>query len=295
MCAVVVVAVLVAGGMVDNIGGPKCRWVKSATTIMDTDTRMMQSAEPQSESDASSSEDDREKEALALLATIPFERLASVQTPAQPNDTSATFGEKEDTKQIRKEEALALQSQLRPHREIQHKKKSKSRSAPVEMSSKGRPPKRVIIENNGKRRVAPRDPRFTDLVEGHCSVMKTQNYGFIDDYRQTEKKDLVAQLKATLDEEEKGRIRTVLRSMKSREEAKEQKARSREVVRQRVDEDNKRMEEHGGNPYYMSDKKKRSIVMEDRYTNMNESRLNTILNRKRKKQLGKEKKLLPPK
>ena len=141
------------------------------------------------------------------------------------------------------------------------------------MSSKGRPPKRVIIENNGKRRIASRDPRFTDLVEGHCSVLKTSNYLFIDDYRQSEMKDLVTQLKTSKDDVEKDHIRTVLKSMKSREDARQQKARAREVIRQRIEEDNKRVDEQGGTPYFMSDKAKRSLVMEDRYTNMNDSRL----------------------
>jgi ribosomal RNA-processing protein 36 len=165
-----------------------------------------------------------------------------------------------------------------------------SKHAPAEISSK----KAV----SRKREVVPvtrreyRDPRFESL-SGPLDEIKLQKaYSFLDDYREEEMKELRVAIKKTKDETEKERLKRALLSMESRKKAQERKRKEVEILdRHRKEE--KELVKQGKKPFYLKKTEQRKRLLVDRFSELKGRQLDRVLERRRKKVEGKEKKKMP--
>ncbi len=165
-----------------------------------------------------------------------------------------------------------------------------SKHAPAEISSK----KAV----SRKREVVPvikreyRDPRFEPL-SGPLDESRLQKaFSFLDDYREDEMKELKIAIKKAKDEGEKERLKRVLLSMESRKKTQERKRKEAEILdRHRKEE--KQLVKQGKKPFYLKKAEQQKRLLVDRYNELKGKQLDHVIERRRKKVEGKEKKKLP--
>lgn len=165
-----------------------------------------------------------------------------------------------------------------------------SKHAPAEISSK----KAV----SRKREVVPvlkreyRDPRFEPL-SGPLDKKKLQKaYSFLDDYREGEMKELKSGIKKAKDEVEIERLKRALLSMESRKKAQERKRKEAEILDWHRKEE-KKLVKQGKKPFYLKKAEQRKRLLVDRFSELKGKQLDRVLERRRKKVEGKEKKKLP--
>lgn len=165
-----------------------------------------------------------------------------------------------------------------------------SKHAPTELSSK----KAV----SRKREVVPvhksqaRDPRF-EPTNGPVDDGKIRKlYGFLDDYREDEMKELKTKIKNVKDEDEKEKLKRKLLSMEERKKAQERKDRHQAVLdRHRKEE--KELVKQGKQPFYLKKTEQKKRVLLDQYGDLKGKQLDRVIERRRKKVESKEKKNMP--
>ncbi|MCJ1288242.1 rRNA biogenesis protein rrp36 [Xylographa opegraphella] len=165
-----------------------------------------------------------------------------------------------------------------------------SKHAPTELSSKKAVSrKRSIV---AAPTIAHRDPRFEALSGILDTTKMEKNYSFLNDYRASEISALKASIRSTKDEIAKDALKRQLLSMESRE-----KARAVKEVQQEVLREHRRMEkeavEKGKKPFYLKkgEQKKRALVK--KFEGMGEKKLERVIEKRRKKKAGKERKNMP--
>jgi ribosomal RNA-processing protein 36 len=165
-----------------------------------------------------------------------------------------------------------------------------SKHAPAEISSK----KAV----SRKREVLPvikreyRDPRFEPL-SGPLDERKLKiAYSFLDDYREDEMKELRIAIKKAKDEAEKKKLKRALLSMESRKKVQERKRKEAEILDTHRKEE-KELVKQGKKPFYLKKAEQRQRLLVDRFSELKGKQLDRVLERRRKKVEGKEKKKLP--
>jgi ribosomal RNA-processing protein 36 len=165
-----------------------------------------------------------------------------------------------------------------------------SKHAPTEISSK----KAV----SRKREVVPvikrqhRDPRFEPL-SGQVDDSRIQSaYSFLDDYREEEMKELKSAIKTTKDEDAKEKLKRALMSMESRKEAQMRKDKEQEVLNRHRKEE-KELVRQGKQPFYLKKAEQKKRVLLDQYGELKGKQLDRVIERRRKKVEGKEKKKMP--
>lgn len=165
-----------------------------------------------------------------------------------------------------------------------------SKHSPAEISSK----KAV----SRKREVIPaikrecRDPRFEPL-SGPLDEKKLQKaYSFLDDYREDEMKELRSAIKKTKDEAEKEKLKRALLSMESRKNAQERRRKEAEILDRHLKEE-KQLVKRGKKPFYLKKAEQRKRLLVERFSELKGRRLDRVLERRRKKIEGKEKKKMP--
>jgi ribosomal RNA-processing protein 36 len=165
-----------------------------------------------------------------------------------------------------------------------------SKNAPTEISSK----KAV----SRKREVVPvvkrehRDPRFDPLVGQVDSTNVDKAYSFLNDYRQDEIKALKEQIKKSKDEDEKEKLKRSLHSMESKVKAAARKAKEAEILDRHRKEEKKLVKE-GKTPFYLKKAEQKKQFIMDQYSSLKGKQLDHVIERRRKKVEGKEKKNLP--
>jgi len=137
-----------------------------------------------------------------------------------------------------------------------------------------------------------RDPRFEPL-SGPLDETKIQKaYSFLDDYREHEMKELKSAIKKTKDETEKEKLKRALLSMESRKKAQERKKKEAEILdRHRKEE--KELVKQGKKPFYLKKTEQRKRLLVDRFSELKGKQLDRVLERRRKKVEGKERKKMP--
>jgi ribosomal RNA-processing protein 36 len=137
-----------------------------------------------------------------------------------------------------------------------------------------------------------RDPRFEPL-SGPLDETKLQKaYSFLDDYREDEMKELKNAIKKTKDEAEKEKLKRALLSMESRKKVQERKRKEADILdRHRKEE--KELVKQGKKPFYLKKTEQRKRLLVDRFDELKGRQLDRVLERRRKKVEGKEKKKLP--
>jgi ribosomal RNA-processing protein 36 len=183
-------------------------------------------------------------------------------------------------------EALERSAGRKDHRDFNRS----SKHAPTELSSK----KAV----SRKREVVPvikrqfRDPRFEALGGPVDDGKVKAAYSFLSDYREDEMKELKEAIKKTKDEDAKERLKRALMSMESRKKADLRKKKEQEILdRHRKEE--KELVKQGKKPFYLKKAEQKKRVLMDQYGNLKGKQLDRVIERRRKKVEGKEKKRMP--
>lgn len=183
-------------------------------------------------------------------------------------------------------EAAERKAGRKDHRDFNRSNKN----APTEMSSK----KAV----SRKRDVVPvmkrehRDPRFDPLVGRVDSKNVDKAYSFLNDYRQDEIKAFKEQIKKTKDESEKDKLKRSLHSLESKVKAATRKAKEEEILDRHRKEEKKLVKE-GKTPFYLKKAEQKKQLIMDQYSSLKGKQLDRVIERRRKKVEGKEKKNLP--
>ena len=165
-----------------------------------------------------------------------------------------------------------------------------SKHAPTELSSK----KAV----SRKRSVVPtptiehRDPRF-EALSGPLDTNKlNNNYAFLHDYRASEIAALKAEIRKTIDLVVKADLKKQLLSMESKEKARAAKEAEQGILR----EHRKREKEavgRGKKPFYLKKGEQKKLALVKRFEGMGEKKVERVIERRRKKKAGKEKRSMP--
>ncbi|SJM84800.1 probable rRNA biogenesis protein RRP36 [Zygosaccharomyces bailii] len=174
------------------------------------------------------------------------------------------------------------------------KKKKRSKHAPSEQSSKKRVPKvRQIPGLSVSKNQNPnlyQDIRFDKSTGGPTdSTVIRRRYGFLDQYRQNEIEQMESLLKdrkyvSKLPQHELEEMEQRLRSTKSRLQTMKNKDLERQVVR----DYEKQLNKNHKNKYHLKQSEKRKVVQKWKFDHMKAKQREKVMERKRKKRLGKE-------
>lgn len=165
-----------------------------------------------------------------------------------------------------------------------------SKHAPTEISSKKAVSRKREVVPVNKRNY--RDPRFEPLAGPLDELKVKAAYSFLDDYREDEMKELKAAIKTTKDEDAKEKLKRTLLSMESKKKALLRKEKEQEVLdRHRKEE--KELVKQGKKPFYLKKAERKKRVLLDQYGELKGKQLDRVIERRRKKVEGKEKKKMP--
>lgn len=165
-----------------------------------------------------------------------------------------------------------------------------SKHAPTEISSKKAVSRKREVIPVPKREV--RDPRF-EAVTGPVDEAKVRKaYGFLEDYRDDEMKELRGAIKKEKDEGKKEELKRTLGAMENRKKARERREREEAVV-ERHRKEEKELVKQGKQPFYLKKKEVEKRVLVDTFGDLKGKNLDRVIERRRKKVEGKEKKKMP--
>ena len=114
----------------------------------------------------------------------------------------------------------------------------------------------------------------------------------MDDYREDEMKELREKIKMSKDEAAKDRMKRTLLSMESKKKAQVRKDKELEILDKHRKEE-KELVKQGKQPFYLKKAEQKKRVLLDRYGDLKGKQLDRVIERRRKKVEGKEKKNLP--
>jgi ribosomal RNA-processing protein 36 len=165
-----------------------------------------------------------------------------------------------------------------------------SKHAPTEISSKKAVSRRREVVQVAKREF--RDPRFEPL-SGDVDEAKVRGaYSFLDDYREDEIKELKSAIRTTKDEDAKEKLKKALMSMESKMKAQMRKQKEQEILdRHRKEE--KELVRQGKQPFYLKKAEQKKRLLLDQFGELKGKKLDHVIERRRKKQEGREKKKMP--
>lgn len=175
--------------------------------------------------------------------------------------------------------------------EREKRAKRSSKHAPTEMSSK-KPVslRRDIVEVHKPQ---ARDPRFGPLNSRPIDEAKARKaYAFLDEYRDDELKRLRAVAKKTKDPAAREELQRQVMSMESRKKAQERKDREKAVLEEHRRQE-KELIKQGKKPFYLKKSEQKKRLLMDQYASMSQKQVDRLIERRRKKAAGKEKKSLP--
>ncbi|XP_012496248.1 PREDICTED: ribosomal RNA processing protein 36 homolog [Propithecus coquereli] len=162
---------------------------------------------------------------------------------------------------------------------------------PLEMSAK--------IQVPFLRQVVPickkvaRDPRFDDLSGEYNPEVFDKTYQFLDDIRAKEKQLVKKQLKKHRSGEEHEKLQQLLQRMEQQEMAQQERKRLQElhlVLKQ----ERRAQAQHGHRPYFLKKSEQRQLALAEKFKELRRRRkLESFLNRKRRRNAGKDKRHLP--
>ena len=141
-------------------------------------------------------------------------------------------------------------------------------------------------------KVVARDPRFDPLTGPLDGNRVAQTYSFLSDYRSSEIAQLKSAIRSTKDVSAREKLQKALKRMESRRKAEELKEERQKVVREHRKEEKERVKE-GKRPFYLKKAEQKTRVLEKRFEGMGPKKVDKVIAKRRKKQAGKEKKMLP--
>ena len=223
------------------------------------------------------------------LSHISFGALASAQaslSQKRKHDAESS----RPRKRVRSPSPFHEASERRAGKKLSVTSTRTSKHAPTELSAKKAVSrKRSVIS---VPTIAPRDPRFSSLSGPLDTHSTAQNYAFLNSYRASEISALKAQIKSTRDPDAKEQLRKQVRAMEDRERARERKETEKGVLREHRKEERKRVE-GGKKPFYLKkgEVKKRALVK--RFEGLGEKKAEKVVERRRRKRAGQERREMP--
>ncbi|KAJ2402371.1 rRNA biogenesis protein rrp36 [Coemansia sp. RSA 2559] len=140
-----------------------------------------------------------------------------------------------------------------------------------------------------------RDPRFDSLSGNFNEDLYEKTYAFLDDQQKNEMEFLEkqAQKLKNSDPDEARRVQMALGSMKSQVAAKNQKKKQQELKRK-----HRKMEldaaQHGKKPYFLKKRELKDLEAAEKFSKLKDSsKLNTYLEKRRKRNASKEHRRMP--
>jgi ribosomal RNA-processing protein 36 len=165
-----------------------------------------------------------------------------------------------------------------------------SKHAPMEVSSKKAVSRKREVVTVKKRDA--RDPRF-EAMNGPVDKSKVRSaYSFLDGYREDEMGELKAAIKVAKSEDEKEKLKRVLSSMESKKKADMRKLKEEEVLNKHR-KGEKELVKQGKRPFYLKKAEQKKRVLLDTFGELKGKQLDHVIERRRKKLEGREKKKMP--
>ena len=205
---------------------------------------------------------------------------------AKSGSTKKRLKQKQDGDTWENNEALERKAGRKDHRDFNRS----SKHAPTEISSKKAVSRKREVVPVPKREF--RDPRFEPL-SGFVDEAKVRAaYSFLDEYREDEIKELKSAIKTARDADAKDKLKRALMSMESKKKAQMRKQKEQEIL------DNHRKAEkelvkQGKQPFYLKKAEQKKRVLLDQFGGLKGKKLDHVIERRRKKQEGREKKKMP--
>lgn len=170
------------------------------------------------------------------------------------------------------------------------RKSRSSKHAPGSMSSKRQVTRKRTVVDAPKRHV--RDPRFGPVGGAMDETKIEKNYAFLNDYQESEMSELRAAIRKTRDEEDKDILKRKLLSMESKKKSREGKERQQQVLREHRKKEKEAINQ-GKNPFYLKTADQKQLALVDKYNSMKSRDREKLMDRRRKKVAGREKKNMP--
>ncbi|KAE9374512.1 DUF947-domain-containing protein [Stipitochalara longipes BDJ] len=261
--------------------------VESSASLSDNGDHPASDDEEDNSSESGESTAESEEEVPEDTASISFGALAKAQaTMTRPGRTTNKPENKQDGDTWENNEALERKAGRKDHRDFNRS----SKHAPTEISSKKAVSRRREVVPVAKREF--RDPRFEPL-SGYVDESKVRAaYSFLDDYREDEMKELKSAIKTTKDEDAKEKLKRVLISMESKKKAQMRKQKEQEILDKHRKEE-KELVKQGKQPFYLKKAEQKKRILLDQFGELKGKKLDHVIERRRKKQEGREKKKMP--
>lgn len=139
-----------------------------------------------------------------------------------------------------------------------------------------------------------RDPRF-DPLPGAVPLDEDKArraYAFLDEYRESELKELKAAARKEKDARKKEELQRAVLSMESKKKMQDRKDRAKKVIEEHRKAE-KELVAQGKKPFYLKKAEQKKRVLVDEFSEMSKRKVDKVIERRRKKIAGKEKKDLP--
>lgn len=232
-----------------------------------------------------STSDSSSEASVEVTAPVSFGALAKAQASIGQRERKVTTQAIVDDRWEKHEEE-ERHAGRKDHRDFSRS----SKHAPTEISSKKAVSRRREVVPVAQRQ--HRDPRFEPLTGEIDNTKLKKAYAFLDGYRVDEIEELKVAIKKTKDDDVKERLKRELASMESRMKAQMRKDKEQEILHQHRKEE-KELVKQGKQPYYLKRSEQRQRVLLDRFGDLKGKQLDRVIERRRKKVEGKEKKKLP--
>lgn len=237
---------------------------------------------------------------LADLSSISFGALAKAQRTLGkrkrlegPPDASINHGRSPDPITSRlpasqSAEALERRAGKHDHRDFSRS----SKHAPAQLSSK----KAVSRKREAvlTTKLDHRDPRFEPLNGPIDESKMKRNYAFLEEYRDDEMKQLKETIRRTksTDEATQEALKRALLSMESKKKAQAAKDKQQEIIRTHRARE-KDLIKHGKKPFYLKKSEQKKLALVERFKGLKGKQVQRLMERKRKKKAGRERKNMP--
>mmetsp|Transcript_3993 Transcript_3993/g.4425 ORF Transcript_3993/g.4425 Transcript_3993/m.4425 type:complete len:304 (-) Transcript_3993:699-1610(-) len=168
--------------------------------------------------------------------------------------------------------------------------KKKNKHAPSEASSK-RPVSKIRDIGGLENKTMYRDIRF-DPAYGKANLDEVRkNYSFLDDYRQQEVQEMEQVLKKdkNLSQFNKQKLEFKIQSLKSRLDTLNNRDLENKILSEHKKEQLAKFKSgKQANPFFLKKSDKRKLIQKAKFDNMKASQREKVMERKRKRRLGKE-------
>ena len=121
-----------------------------------------------------------------------------------------------------------------------------------------------------------------------------KNYAFLDEYREDEMKQLKETIRRTrpTDEATKGTLKRALLSMESKKKARAAKDEQQEIIRMHRAKE-KELIKQGKKPFFLKKSEQKRLALVERFKGLKGKQVERVMERKRKKKAGRERKNMP--